>query len=68
MPPDARVLTPAELLAIRQRLGLSQVAVARALGISRDSYGGYERGTRTIPAWMDPAMRAIEADVRGEAA
>ena len=49
--------TPAygrELKTIRETLGLTQVALAEALGIRSDSLSRYERGTRHVP---EPTMR-----------
>lgn len=68
MLPDARILAPAELRAARVRLGLSQVAMARAVGASLRTYIAWEVGERPAPATVDPATRALLAEAGREAA
>ena len=61
-------MTPAELIALRARLGLSQAALARALGMSRSQIMDYERGHDrsaearpvAIPRVVELACAAIE--------
>lgn len=62
MPPDARELSSEELAAIRGRLGLSQVAMARALGVGRRTYTRWELGEIPVPRPIDPATRALLAE------
>lgn len=62
MPPDARTLTPAEIKAARVRLGLSQAAMARAVGAALRTYIAWETGERAPPATVDPAIRALLAE------
>ena len=42
-------MTPADLRAIRGRLGLSQQAMAREMGMRLRQYGAMERGEREAP-------------------
>lgn len=64
---DARPLSAAELLAIRRRLGLSQPAMARALGVHVRTLGRWERGEQSIPGPVEPACRAVTAEALREA-
>lgn len=42
-------MTPGELTAIRQRLGLGPVDMARAMGVSYSTYRDWQSGRRRIP-------------------
>jgi transcriptional regulator with XRE-family HTH domain len=62
-------MTPADFRACRVRLGLSQAAMAEALGISLSSVNDYESGLqrgkraylpRTIPRAVELACRCLE--------
>ena len=55
-------MTPADLKAAREKLGLSQAALAKRLGIAWRTYSNYERGTARIPGPVELAMRALELD------
>lgn len=57
-------LTPTDLAARRAALGLSQAALARAIGCSRSTILEWERGTRRIerPEMLDLALRALEQE------
>ena len=44
----ARDLTPEKLKSIRDRLGLTQAALAEKLGLSRDQVSSMEQGRREI--------------------
>jgi transcriptional regulator with XRE-family HTH domain len=45
-------VTPAELKAARQRLGLTQTQVAEALGVALRTYQVYEQPGGQVPAWL----------------
>ena len=47
-------MTPTELTAWRKRLGLTKGEAAKALGLSPNGYGAYERG------WIDVSKRQIQ--------
>ena len=62
-------MTNTELRAVRKRLGLTQAALAEALGISLSQLHNYERGSdrRTgapcpVPRLVQLACRALAAD------
>ena len=50
-------MTPADLLAWRASLGLSQAATARSLGLSVRAWQNYENGTRPPPKCLVLAIR-----------
>ena len=50
-------MTPANLLAWRHSLGLSQAATARSLGLSVRAWQNYENGTRPAPKCLVLAIR-----------
>lgn len=52
-------MTPASLTAWRQRLGLSKVAAAEALGCSRDALLKWEQGKYPVPRYIALAAAAI---------
>lgn len=56
-------MTPAQLLAWRQRLAITQAAAAAALGMSLRAYHGMEHGARISRA-VELACRAIEAELK----
>lgn len=45
-------MTPAELLAARTALGLSQAALAKRLSIDVGTVSRWERGSRLIPPYL----------------
>lgn len=53
-------MTPAEFRAVRERLGLTQVALAEALGITATSVARKERGEQEIVKRDVLALRALE--------
>jgi DNA-binding transcriptional regulator YiaG len=55
-------MTPADLKAAREKLELSQAALADRLGIAWRTYSNYERGTARVPGPLRLAMRALEID------
>lgn len=51
-------MTPAEVRAARKALGLSQVAMAQAVGVSPRTITHWEAGSRNVP---EPAARLIRS-------
>jgi len=58
------MMTPAEFRAVRERLGLTQVALAQALGITETSVARKERGEQEIVERDVLALRALEVAER----
>lgn len=54
-------MTPADLIAHQQRLGLSITAMAEALNTPRGTYVKWIRGERRVPGIVEVAIRAIRA-------
>ena len=52
-------MTPTDLTAARQRLGLTQAALAPLVGYSRDQIGRMEGGHTPIPVALSLAVRAM---------
>ncbi len=52
-------MTPSTLIAWRERLQLSKVAAAWALGVSRESIARWERGEYPVPRHIALACAAI---------
>ena len=50
-------MTPEELLAARKKLGLSPTEMARAMGVSYDTYKSWQSGRRSMPK---VAVRCVE--------
>lgn len=57
-------MTPNELTARREALGLSQSELARMLGVRRHYVWRWENNTYRVPPLMDMAMRGVEATLR----
>lgn len=62
-------MIPAELIARRTALGLSQFRLAQALGVSTNprqrtssTIWRWENGERAIPGWVPPALERIERE------
>lgn len=53
-------VSPAELRARREALGLSQTALAVALGVSLPTVQRWESNKSRIPAMISPALWALE--------
>jgi transcriptional regulator with XRE-family HTH domain len=57
-------MTPEQLIARRLELGLSQRELAEAIGLDRDTVGGYERGkiaiTESRSMWLDAKMADLK--------
>jgi transcriptional regulator with XRE-family HTH domain len=58
------VVTGTELRAARERMGMTQVALAAALGISLSQLGNYERGTQRQSGQPCPIPRTVELAVQ----
>lgn len=52
-------MTPAELVARRESLGLGQSALARRLGISVVTVWRWEHGDHKPPPWLELALNWI---------
>jgi repressor LexA len=50
-------MTPEELKRIREKLGLTQEALAEALGVHRVTLAKWEAGTHNVP---EPVARLVE--------
>ena len=55
----AGLLTPAEIKAARTRLGLTQVEMARQLGVGDKSYTRWESGLSIQSKAIDTLIRAV---------
>lgn len=53
-------MTPQELRARRLALGLRQVDLARALGVTKQAVWLWEAGRRGLPPYLDLALRELE--------
>lgn len=53
-------MTPADFLAWRSRLGLTQAGAAEALGISPRQVWNYENGRAAIPRLVELACSALD--------
>jgi len=56
------LLTPTEIKAIRERLGLTQVAMAKQLGVGDKTYTRWETGQNMQNRSMDNLIRIVEKD------
>jgi DNA-binding transcriptional regulator YiaG len=54
-------MTPAELTARREELGLTQSELARMLDVPRAYVWRWEDGRYRVPPLMDMALRGVEA-------
>jgi DNA-binding transcriptional regulator YiaG len=54
------IMTPSALTNARQRLALSQAALARLLGVHPQTISLWERGTHEVPGPVALALKAIE--------
>lgn len=52
--------SPERILAWRESLGLTQEQAAEILGVSRRSYGSYERGERRPRPYLELGLRWVE--------
>ena len=53
-------MTPIELIARREALGLSQGLLAHRLGVEQNTVSRWEHGQRQIPAGVNAELRALE--------
>ncbi len=56
---QAAVAIGNRMRAARESLGLLQEDVAKRLGVSLESYGGYERGYTVVPTELLPGLSAV---------
>jgi len=61
MEPVERIKTPEEVKGRRQRLGLTQAALAGLLGVTRMAVARWEWGRHPVPPWLHLALAGIEA-------
>lgn len=59
-------MTPTGLKRIRRELGLTQEALAEAVGVDRVTVARWETGLRGIPEPTARLIQRIRAEVRGE--
>ena len=59
-------LSPAEFLEARRALGLSQAALARALGVTIRTIGRWEHGARRIPGPAVLLLRRLLESIPSE--
>lgn len=52
-------MTPAQLKTIRRRLGLSQAALAKKLGVARNTVTRWEMGQHRLPPMAAHLIRRI---------
>lgn len=55
-------MTPEGFKHRRVALGLSQVKLAEALGVTSTTVARWERGERRIAVWVDNALDALERE------
>jgi putative zinc finger/helix-turn-helix YgiT family protein len=56
-----RVLTPSEITAAREKLGLSQSVAGEVLGDGPMAFRNYESGKETVPVEMSNLLRVLRA-------
>lgn len=54
-----RAMTPKSLLEARDTLGLSPVEMARAMGVSYDTFKDWQSGRRSMPAVADRCVELL---------
>ncbi len=57
-------MKPGELRAAREKLGLTQAELAKALGVQRVTVARWETGLRKIPAMMVLALKGLRSGLR----
>src|SRR5438477_10603589 len=60
---EDRTMTPAQLVARREALGLSQSDLARALDVPRLTVWRWESGTHKMPILIEMALRGVAVTV-----
>lgn len=58
-------MTQQELVALRERLDLTQQQLAEKLGIDRVTVARWETGARAIPAFLGLALETVERRMTG---
>lgn len=53
----------AKLLAFREKHHLSQLSLAKYLGVAANTVARWERGERAIPPYLELALKAIESEL-----
>lgn len=53
-------MSPIELLARREALGLSQGLLAARLHVAQNTVSGWERGSRAVPDGIEAELRVLE--------
>ena len=53
-------MTPADLKTARERLALTQLQLAEALGVHRIAVVRWESGARKVPSMLRLALKALE--------
>lgn len=56
---DNSFMTPADLTSEREKLGVSQAELSRALGLSRGAVSLWESGKRAIPPYLGLAIAEL---------
>lgn len=59
-------MTPAELVCLRERFGLTQAAMARMLNVSRRALAAWEAGQAPVPSWADDHISVLAEEWEGE--
>jgi transcriptional regulator with XRE-family HTH domain len=52
-------MTPEELRTVRKEMGMTQVQLATALGMTSNAVAMWERGERPMPPWMPVALKGL---------
>jgi len=58
-----QTMTPQAIIAWRARLNLTQIAAAKALGLSRRQWQNFEAGKWPVPLTVRLAMAALESGI-----
>lgn len=58
-------MTPANLIAARERMGLTQARLAELLGVHIRTLSAWEYGRQKIPPYLHLAIRALDTPGRG---
>lgn len=59
-------MTKEDLVALRERLELTQQELADRLGVDRVTIARWETGTRAIPAFLGLALETVERRLTGK--
>lgn len=58
-------MTPAELIAERERMGLTQARLAALLGVHLRTVSSWEQGRQAVPPFLRLALQALDTPARG---